>query len=157
MQDRLAGSVVFSTLDLQCGYWQMPVYPLDKEKTAFCPAPGMGLYQFCRMPFGLMNALSSFQCMMDRIFRSLPYVSTYIDVLIHSQSIRYHKAHLQEVFTRLKEAGLTLRGCKCNIGLTEVKYLGHIFPLKDYIQTHLKLMQLLIGQHPKMLKMYTVS
>lgn len=106
----------------------MPVYPLDKEKTAFCPAPGMGLYQFCRMPFGLMNALSSFQRMIDCIFRSLPYVSTYIDdVLIHSQSIRDHKAHLQEVFTRLKEAGLTLRGRKCNIGLTEVKYIGHIF------------------------------
>ena len=131
VQDRLAGSVIFSTLDLQCGYWQMPVYPLDKEKTAFCPAPGMGLYQFCRMPFGLMNAPSSFQRMMDRIFRSLPYVSTYIDdVLIHSQSIRDHKAHLQEVFNRLKEAGLTLRGRKCNIGLTEVKYLGHIFSAK---------------------------
>ena len=40
VQDRLA---VFSTLDLQSGYWQFPVSIKDREKTAFCPGPGMGL------------------------------------------------------------------------------------------------------------------
>ena len=128
VQDRLAGSTIFSTLDLQSGYWQMPLNPSDKEKTAFCPGPGFRLYQFCRMPFGLMNAPSSFQRMMDQIFRSLPFVSSYIDdVLIHSSSVREHKEHLQEVFNRISEAGLTLRGQKCKLGLSEVKYLGHVF------------------------------
>ena len=41
VQDRLAGSAIFSTLDLHSGYWQMPVSPADCEKTAFCPGPGM--------------------------------------------------------------------------------------------------------------------
>ena len=27
VQDQLAGCSVFTTLDLQCGYWQLPVYP----------------------------------------------------------------------------------------------------------------------------------
>ena len=56
MQDRLAGSTLFPTLDVQSGYWQLPINLGDSEKTAFCPGPGMGLYQFCRMPFGLTGA-----------------------------------------------------------------------------------------------------
>jgi len=77
--DRLANSTVFSTLDLQSGYWQLPVSVKDHEKTAFCPGPGIGLYQFCRMPFGLTGAPASFQRLMDKIFRDLPFTSTYID------------------------------------------------------------------------------
>ena len=82
VQDRLAGSKFFTTLDLHSGYWQLPVAVADREKTAFCPGPGMGLYQFCRMPFG---APGSFQRLMDSILCGLPFVLTYIDdILIHS-------------------------------------------------------------------------
>ena len=56
VQDCLSGSVIFSKLDLQSGYWQVPVDYVDQEKTAFCPGPGMGLFQFTRMPFGLSGA-----------------------------------------------------------------------------------------------------
>ena len=42
VQDQLSGSAVFSKLDLQSGYWQLPVDPNDREKTAFSPGPGMG-------------------------------------------------------------------------------------------------------------------
>ena len=56
--DRLAGSAIFSKLDLQSGYWPLPMEPQDREKTAFSPGPGMGAYEFTRMPFG---ALSAFQ------------------------------------------------------------------------------------------------
>ena len=44
VQDQLSGSTTVSTLDLQSGYWQLPVNPEDYEKTAFCPGPGMGLF-----------------------------------------------------------------------------------------------------------------
>ena len=53
IQDHLAGSSVFTTLDLQSGYWQLLVAPEDQAKTAFCPGPGMGLYQFHCMPLVL--------------------------------------------------------------------------------------------------------
>ena len=78
VQDRLAKSAVFSTLDLQSGYWQLPVSIKDREKTAFCPGPGMGLYQFCQMPFGLTGAPASFQRLMDKILRGMPFASTYV-------------------------------------------------------------------------------
>ena len=128
VQDRLSGSTVFSTLDLQSGYWQLPVDSTDREKTAFCPGPGMGLYQFRRMPFGLSGAPSSFQRLMDTVLRGLPYVTIYLDdILVHSATERLHCQHLRDVFKRLANAGLTLRGRKCHIGLKSVPYLGHMF------------------------------
>ena len=54
VQDQLAGSTVFS--GLQSGYCQLPVHLEDQPKTAFSPGPGMGLFQFRRLPFGLSGA-----------------------------------------------------------------------------------------------------
>ena len=113
VQNRLAGATVFTTLDLQCGYWQVPINPEDREKTAFCPGPDMGLFQFCRMPFGLTGAPSTFQRMMNKIFRGLSFVTVYVDdVLVHSATAEQHRNHLRQVFQRLREAGLTLKGKK---------------------------------------------
>ena len=61
VQDCLSGCTIFSALDLQSGYWQLPVHPDDCEKTAFCPGPWLGLFQFRCMPFGLTGAPGSFQ------------------------------------------------------------------------------------------------
>ena len=127
-QDRLAGAAVFSSLDLRNGYWQLPIHEEDRPKTAFSPGPGLGLFQFCRMPFGLSGAPSSFQHLMDKVCRGLPFVTTYLDdVLVHSANDEDHEKHLREVFQRLTQAGLTLRGKKCHIGMSKVAYLGHIF------------------------------
>ena len=104
------------------------MHPADRPKTAFSPGPGMGLFQFTRMPFGLSNAPGSFQRLMDKVCRGFPFVTTYLDdVLIHSVTIEQHKMHLCAVFQRLQQAGLTLRGKKCQLGLTKVAYLGHVF------------------------------
>ena len=103
LQDCLANSSVFSNLDLETGYWQLPVNPQDKEKTASFPGPGMGLFQFCRMLFGLSGAPSFFQHFMDTIFRGLSYVTIYLDdILIHSADKDTHKVHLTEVFNRFQ-------------------------------------------------------
>ena len=128
IQDHLTNATVFSTLDLHSGYWQLPVAETDQPKTAFCPGPGMGLYQFCRMPFGLSGAPASFQRLMDSVLRGLPFASTYLDdILVYSPNIESHKDHLHQVFLCLHKAGLTLRGRKCCIGVPKVCYLGHIF------------------------------
>ena len=108
--------------------WQVPVDPRDQDKTAFSPGPGMGLFQFTRMPFGLCGAPSTFQRLMDVVMRGLAFVTAYIDdVLIHSANKELHKSHLEQAFQLLREAGLTLRGSKCQIGMAQVTYLGHTF------------------------------
>ena len=92
------------------------------------------------MPFGLSGAPASFQRLMDTILRDLPFVPTYLDdVLIHSPSIEQHENHLKVVFDRLQSAGLTLRGGKCNIGVCQVRYLGHVFSVRGKgVGTNLK-------------------
>ena len=128
VQDKLSGSTIFSTLDLQSGYWQLPVDPDDCYKTAFCPAPGMGLFQFRCIPFGLTGALSTFQHLMNWIFHELPFVTTYVDdTLIHSKDKSQYLLHLREVFSHLSKANLTLQGKKCQITMSQVPYLGHVF------------------------------
>ena len=88
----------------------------------------MGLYQFCRMTFGLTGASSSFQRLMDTVLRGLPFILIHLDdILIHSRTLQLHMEHLRIVFEHLSAAGLTLRGRKCHIGLPRVSYLGHIF------------------------------
>ena len=88
----------------------------------------MGLFQFCRMPFGLSGAPASFQRLMDKVCRGLSFVTTYLDdVLVYSATVQEHQQHLELLFQRLSSAGLTLRGGKCHIGLSKVSYLGHRF------------------------------
>ena len=123
-------NILYFGLILLSEYWQLPVHPDDNETTAFCPGLGLGLFQFGCMPFGLTGAPGSFQRLMNKIFRGLQFVTTYIDdVLIHSINREMHKTQLEQIFQRIKEAGLTLKGCKCRIGKDEVIYLGHVFLL----------------------------
>ena len=68
---------------------------------------------------------------MDKILRGLPFASTYIDdILVFSSDPVKHKEHLCQVFDHLQKAGLTLRGKKYHIGLSQVTYLGHVFSAK---------------------------
>lgn len=64
--DALAGARWFSTMDLASGYNQVPVSEADRPKTAFCTP--FGLFEWNRMPFGLCNAPSTFQRLMQRLF-----------------------------------------------------------------------------------------
>ena len=128
VQDCLMGCTVFSTLDLRSGYWQLPVHSKDQPKTAFCPGPGFGLFQFRRMPFGLSRAPSSFQRLINSICGDLSSVTTYLDdLLVHSANLQEHIQHLDTLFQRMSNVGLTFRGSKCHIGLSSVTYLGHNF------------------------------
>lgn len=67
--DDFAGSEIFSTLDFFRGYWQILMCKFYKEKTTFVCR--FGTFQFEVMPFGLMNAPSTFQRLMNKILRGL--------------------------------------------------------------------------------------
>ena len=125
--DRLGGKLYFSTLDLQSGYWQIPMSPADAVKTDF-HGP-RGLYQFKRMPFGLKNAPASFQRAMDLVLAGLVGVSCWVyldDIIIASSSFEQHLVDLEAVLTRLQSAGFTVKLSKCTFAQPSLHFLGHV-------------------------------
>ena len=95
-------------LDMNRGFYQIPLDPASQPKTAFCTP--WGKFQFVRMPFGLRNTPASFQRCMDRTLgHLLGSTSTYIDdVLVFSNSWEEHLVHVRQVLEALAEIGLTL-------------------------------------------------
>ena len=125
--DLLTGSRYFSTLDLASGYWQVAMDQDSKEKTAFTTFAG--LYQFRKMPFGLVNAPATFQRLMEVVLSGLArrVCVVYLDdVLVFGRTVAEHNANLTQVLERLRRAGLRLKPKKCRFALTEVEYLGHV-------------------------------
>ncbi|XP_039532215.1 uncharacterized protein LOC120482205 [Pimephales promelas] len=122
--DRLGSARFYSTLDLTKGYWQIPLSPMSKEKTAFTTP--FGLHQFVTLPFGLFGAPATFQRLMDRILRPhAAYAAAYLDdIIIYSNDWQRHMQYLRAVLKTLRRAGLTANPKKCAIGRVEVRYLG---------------------------------
>ena len=125
VQDKVGRAQVFSKLDCRKGFWQVPVGKADCHKTAFSPVPGLGLYEFCRLPFGLSGSPGTFQLLINQVLRGLPFVMVYVDDILISLSV--HIEHFYEVFKRLRNHNLTLHAEKCQIGSKEVTYLDHTF------------------------------
>jgi Reverse transcriptase (RNA-dependent DNA polymerase) len=80
LTSRLHGCTVFSKIDMVKGYHQVPVAAEDVPKTAIVTP--FGLFEYVFMPFGLKNAAQTFQRLMDKILRGLPYVFVYLDDIL---------------------------------------------------------------------------
>ncbi|CAM4545541.1 unnamed protein product [Caretta caretta] len=118
--EKLGRAQFISTLDLTKGYWQVPLDESAKERSAFITH--LGLYEFNVLPFGLRNAPATFQRLVDGLLAGLgEYAVAYLDdVAIFSNSWADHLEHLQKVLERIREAGLTVKAKKCQIGLNRV-------------------------------------
>ena len=89
--------------------------PATRDKSAF--TTHCGLFEFLRMPFGLCNSPATFQRLMQAILAGLEWKSCYVyidDILVFSKSWEEHLTHLQQVFDRLRQSGLTLKPVKCS-------------------------------------------
>ena len=81
------------------------------------------------MPFGLMNAPTTFMNLMHRVFQ--PYLDWFVlgfvdDILIYSKSEEEHEDHLRIVLQALRDHQLYAKFSKCEFWLTEVRFLGHV-------------------------------
>ena len=125
--DALTGARWFSTLDLASGYNQVPVTEADRPKTAFCTP--FGLFEWNRMPFGLCNAPSTFQRLMQRMFGDQQCQSLLLyldDIVVFSSTVEQHLERLEIVLGRLQEQGLKAKLSKCAFFQPKVRYLGHV-------------------------------
>lgn len=120
----LKGCRLFSKLDLIKAYHLIPVAAEDVYKTAV--STPFGLFEFVRMPFGLRNSAQTFQRFINHVLRGLDFVFVYIDdILVASKNEEEHKRHLQQIFERLVEFGITINASKCQFGVSSLDFLSH--------------------------------
>lgn len=124
--DRLQGSTIFTSLDLKSGYYQIIMSAESIHKTAFITEDGH--YEFLRLPFGLVNAPSCFQQMMNKIMGNLRFgkvILYFDDILLISESVEENLKLLETVLQIFKEHGLTINLKKCHFLKTEIEFLGY--------------------------------
>lgn len=125
--DSLSGSIYFTHLDLQQGYYQVKLEENSRQYTAFSTSTGH--YQLKRLPMGLKTSCSAFSRVMSLAMSGLAFEKCFIyldDLIIFGRSLAIHNQNLTDVFERLRKVNLKLNPTKCQFLKKEILYLGHL-------------------------------
>ena len=122
---RLKGSNIYSTFDMRSGYYHMVLSEKSRPKSAFVSS--FGKWEFKRYPFGLAQAPTHFQILVNEVLSGLTFTFGYLDdILVYSLAMETHLEHLRKLFMKLREADLKLKEINHNFLKKHIQYLGHI-------------------------------
>jgi hypothetical protein len=121
----LSGSCIFSSLDANAGYHQIPLAEASQEFTGFV-VDGES-YVYTRTSMGLRDSAATYTRMMAAILNHIPHAHAYIDdVIIHSATWREHMRDLEAVFAVMQDSGMTCSPKKMVLARSELRFLGHV-------------------------------
>ena len=123
----MVGARFFSSMDLKSGFWQVQMSEKSRQYTAFTVG-SLGMYELLPMPYGLCNALATFQRLMQNCLGelNLTYALVYLDdVIVYSNMEEDHLRQLQAMFEHFHEHGLKLKPSKCSFLHRQITFLGH--------------------------------
>ena len=122
---KLAGARIFSKVDANSRFWQIPLAPQSRHLTTFITP--FGRFCFNKLPFGISSAPELYQRRMSQILAGLEGVLCHIDdVLIFGATPAEHETRLTAVLTLLAAAGVTLNKDKCEFYRNNIRFLGHL-------------------------------
>ncbi|KAJ9539368.1 hypothetical protein OSB04_032101 [Centaurea solstitialis] len=127
MVDATAGHELLTFMDTYSGYNQILMHTDDQEKTAFMTDKCIYCYKV--MPFGLKNAGSTYQRLVNMMFKEHlgRTMQVYIDdMLVKSERSIDHVAHLKQSFDILRQYKMKLNPTKCSFGVRAGKFLGYL-------------------------------
>ena len=125
----LNGCKVFSKIDLNQGYHQIPLHPDSRALSTF--STHVGLFQYKRLNFGLSCAAEIFQKKVGDAIRGIPCVKNISDdIYVGGADKDTHDRHLRQVFRQLQESGLTINLPKCQFRVPTMLFFGHVFSEK---------------------------
>ena len=119
-------------------------------KTTFCTH--LGQWEFVVMPFGLCNAPSTFQRLMNKVFAKeiISFILVYLDdILVYSRSVEEYWHHLQCALERLRQVKLYGRLHKCEFLKDKVDYLGFEVSANGVTASHEKVKAILDWPRPQ--------
>ena len=122
---KMPGAQFFSTLDANCGYWQLK---LDEQSSMLCTFnTPYGRYRYTRMPFGVNAAPEIFQRTMNQILEGLDGVEVIMDdILVWGVTEEEHDQRLELVLQRVEQKNLKLNTSICRFKVNNVTYIGHV-------------------------------
>ncbi|KAH8405575.1 hypothetical protein KR215_003217 [Drosophila sulfurigaster] len=126
--EKLQKAKFFTVMDLENGFFHVPVEENSKKFTAFITKEG--LFEFNQAPFGFRNSPAIFIRFVNHVFQKLineDVLDLYMDdIIIHAVTADECLRKMERVFNKSAEFGLKIKWKKCHFLQTKIHFLGHI-------------------------------
>jgi hypothetical protein len=123
---KVGASRYITVFDAKSGYWQLGLKEEDRWLSAF--AYDGGLYEWCRLPFGLRTSGNTFCRCVQMILEPIrDFCFAFVDdMTVCSNEWEQHLSQLRMYLTEIRRSGLTLSLKKCSFAQSEVRFVGHV-------------------------------
>ncbi|CAM1296134.1 Uncharacterised protein r2_g539 [Pycnogonum litorale] len=122
---KLGNGSIFTVLDANSGFYQIPLSDASKRLTTFLSP--FGRFAFNRLPFGLSSSPELYSKIVSRILDGLEGVICHMDdVCIWGTNAEEHDSRVRAVLKRMVAAGMTLNVDKCKFSRSSIRFLGNI-------------------------------